>query len=203
MSEASQSNVSNETILEFIREATATKRAIEEATGRHRAVLKRAKNAGCNPKIISSAIVSRRQDPAVVVSEVRETVRTFNLVGIEMGSSDLFGGWSGEITEKAAEQHSAFSVKEAGYEAGKAGTDRAGNPHEPGSPFHQRWDEGWIAGQAAIAARMMPGATQANASRKRPERTEATGAAPEPKRRGRPPGSKNRPKPDAASPAVN
>lgn len=176
-------NVPNETWLEFIREASATKRSIEEATGRHRAVMKRAKAAGCNPAIIASAIAAKRKDAAIVLSEVRDTVRVFNLVGIPLEQHDLFGSWSPLVTDKAAEAHDRFTADERGYDAGKAGQDRAGNPFTPGSPFHADWDAGWIKGQAAIAERMHSNAKQADASRQRPERTPKTAAAPKAKTR--------------------
>lgn len=175
---AAPSNVANETILQFVREASATKREIEEASGRHRAVMKRAKAAGLNPKVIALAIGAKKQDPAVVLSEVRETVRTLNLVGIEMTQGSLFGGWAPQVTEKAAQEFDRFTADDRGYEAGKAGQDRGGNPFTPGSPFHQDWDSGWVRGQAAIAERMAPNAKQADASRARPKRTPAKAAAP-------------------------
>lgn len=172
------SNVANETWLEFIREASATKRGIEEASGRHRAVLKRAKAAGCNPAIIAAAIAAKRKDHAVVMGEVRDSVRVFNLVGITIAQTDLFGGWAPEVTEKAAADHDMFTAEERGYDAGKAGQDRHGNPFTAGSPFFQEWDSGWVKGQAAIAERMAPGASQADASRKRPDRAAKEATAP-------------------------
>lgn len=194
MSETNPSNVPNETWLQFVREASATKREIEEASGRHRSVMKRAKAAGCNPKIIALAIASKRQDPAIVSNEIRDTVRVLNLVGVTMTQTDLFAGWSPEVTEKAAMEHDHFTADERGYDAGKAGQDRDGNPFEPGSPFHVAWDAGWLKGQAAIAAAMAPGATQASARRARPKREEVGADAPAAvtrtgRRRGRPPAS--------------
>jgi hypothetical protein len=178
VSEIFPTNVSNETWLQFVREAAATRREIEEATGRHRAVMKRAKAAGCNPKVIAAAITAKKQDPAVIVSEVRDSVRVLNLVGIELDSGSIFGSWQPEITQKAAEEFDLHVAEERGYGAGKGGGDRDANPYEPGSPFHAAYDKGWIAGQRAIAEQMGPDKKPVAASRARPARTEAGKDAP-------------------------
>ena len=175
---SAQSNVPNETWLQFIREAGATKRDIEEASGRHRSVMKRAKAAGCNPKILALAIAAKRQDSAVVLSEVRDTVRVLNLVGVEMTQVDLFGSWTPEVSEKEADAFDQHTAEDFGYRSGKAGQDRAANPNEPGTPFHVAWDAGWIRGQAVIAEQMGPDKKQVTARKERPARTAATGSAP-------------------------
>lgn len=199
MPEVFPTNVPNETWLQFVREASATKREIDEASGRHRSVMKRAKAAGCNPKVIALAITSKKQDPAVVASEIRDTVRVMNLVGVELTPGNLFGTWEPSVTEKAAEEFDLHTSEERGYAAGKGGQDRAGNPFEAGSPFHQSWDNGWIRGQKFIADSMGPDKVQANASRKRPERTPEAKTAPKAAtKRGR-----GRPRKDGAGAAAH
>ncbi len=59
-----------------------------------------------------------------------------------------------------------------GLTSGRTGQDRGKNPYTPGTEQYQRWDTAWLRGQG--------------------ERSGA--ASEEPRRRGRPPGSKNRPK---------
>ena len=145
--------------------------------------MKRAKAAGCNPAIIAQAIAAKRKDPAEVLSEVRDSVRVFNLVGIEILAPAIFGDWVPAVTEKAALDQDMFTAEERGYEAGKAGQDRNGNPFTAGSPFHQEWDAGWAKGQGAIAERMQPGAKQADASKQRPARGAKEAAAPKAKER--------------------
>jgi ribosome modulation factor len=183
VSESAPANVSNETWLEFVREATATKRAIEEATGRHRSVMKRAKAAGCSPAILALAIQSKRKDPAVMVSEIRDTVRVLNLVNVKMTQADLFGGWEPQVNAGAAAVQALFDAEERGYAAGKAGAAAGDNPYQLGTEAAQCWGKGWSAGKDAAAAAKPAGTTQADASRKRPQRSPAKAAAPEPKKR--------------------
>lgn len=74
-------------------------------------------------------------------------------------------------------------IDREGEAAGKAGHDRAGNSYTPGTEQAARWDQAWLRGQSTIAASMAPPSTSA-----------ADG--PQLRKRGRPPGSRNRPKVD-------
>jgi hypothetical protein len=71
--------------------------------------------------------------------------------------------------------HSLRQLDIEGETAGKAGRRRDSNPYTPGTEAAQRWDVAWLKGQSTIAASMAPE---------------------EPRRRGRPPGSRNRPRDD-------
>lgn len=71
-------------------------------------------------------------------------------------------------------------IDHEGETAGAAGRKREENPYTPGTEQAQRWDVAWLRGQARIADSMAPG------------------GGPELRRRGRPPGSRNRPKTDLA-----
>jgi ribosome modulation factor len=205
MSDLAPTNVPNETWLEFLREATATKRAIEEASSKHRTVLKRAKAAGCNPKVLAIALAAKTQDPAVVVSEIRDTVRVLNLVNVTMKQTDLFGGWEPTLNAGAAAVQALFDAEERGYAAGKAGAAADENPYELGTEAAQSWGRGWSHGVDAAKARAPEGAAQANASRKRPSRTAETAAAPEVKKRSgrKPAGDAPKPKGRGAAAATH
>jgi hypothetical protein len=175
---------SNETWLEFIREATLSKRSIEEASGRHRAILKRAKSAGCNPKIVMEIINGVRQGAEVIVPEMRDRARGFNLAGINVTQEHVFGGWDDRVTTKADEEHQVFEAAQAGYTAGKNGVPIDDCPHAPGTEHYVAWTREWHMGQAAIAAAMGPKAERASAARKRPARTAERATAPQVKERG-------------------
>jgi hypothetical protein len=73
-------------------------------------------------------------------------------------------------------EHQVHQIEAEGRKAGEAGRNRGDNPWSPGTYPAESWDAGWLEGQTAIAATMAP-----------PEAAQ--------RRRGRPPGSRNRPKP--------
>ena len=67
-------------------------------------------------------------------------------------------------------------VDAEGEAAGRGGKRRESNPWTPSTEQYERWDTAWLRGQSQIAATLKP---------------DDDG---EPKRRGRPPGSRNKPK---------
>jgi ribosome modulation factor len=73
----------------------------------------------------------------------------------------------------AVNVHELKRIDHEGEAAGKAGHHRDANPYTPGTEYAQRWDSAWLRGQAELAETLGPET---------------------PKRRGRPPGSKNKPK---------
>lgn len=75
----------------------------------------------------------------------------------------------------AVNVHELKRIDHLGEAAGKNGQRRDANPYTPGTEYAQRWDSAWLRGQAAIAATLAPDGQQ-------------------PRRRGRPPGSRNKPK---------
>src|SRR5208283_943020 len=192
------SNVSNETWLNHIRECALAKRAVEEASGRHRAKLKAAKADGVDPKLVAWAVTQvKRRDALDVALELRGMVRVANLLGVSAMMDSIFDGWSPGINSAAQHQQGLFDAEDSGYQAGKQGTSRSDNPEIAGTEAFVEWDKGWIAGQAAIAASMGPGETQASADRDVPEDADGPGDAPSSasgaaKKRGRPLGSKNK-----------
>jgi ribosome modulation factor len=80
--------------------------------------------------------------------------------------------------ERAFNVHELHAIDGEGFDAGRNGRRRDSNPYRPGTEAHQRWDNAWGRGQQVAV--------------------EAMGGEDAPKRRGRKPGSKNRPK-DAAA----
>ena len=62
------SNISDEVIASYAIEADRAQRDIDEATGRKRSVLKRAKSDGIKTRLLLAAIKMKRQDPDEVAS---------------------------------------------------------------------------------------------------------------------------------------
>lgn len=101
--------------------------------------------------------------------------------------------------------HELHGIDTQGLEAGKNGRRRDSNSYTPGTEAYQRWDTAWVRGQASIAERMAPQSTAANgaaapngAASPDGGTGPAAGEDAAPKRRGRPRGSRNRPKEDTA-----
>jgi hypothetical protein len=98
-------------------------------------------------------------------------------------------GYQGQMEFKA-EVADLKRVDGEGFDAGKTGIKREANPFTPGTEIFVRWDTAWLRGYAEN-----PAATQGDGGENGEVR----------RRRGRPPGSKNKPK-DATGPgseAVN
>jgi hypothetical protein len=99
----------------------------------------------------------------------------------------------GDETNEAILKHQLEQAERSGYERGRKGNGTANdNPWPPGSEGHQRWHNGYMRGQTEIAATLDPN---------RPQSAKANGAGTG--RRGRPAGSKNKPKGDRGGAAAN
>lgn len=102
---------------------------------------------------------------------------------------------SDDPAERAMNVHELHAIDGEGYDAGRGGLRRDGNPWRPGTEPHQRWDNAWMRGQASLVGEMgQPNGHAGNGHADRVQDSEAAA----PKRRGRPFGSKNRPKEAAA-----
>jgi ribosome modulation factor len=77
--------------------------------------------------------------------------------------------------------HELKAVDAEGFEAGRTGKKRERNPYTPGTEAAQRWDSAWLRGQGEAVERLGKPAPSTPASGER-------------RGRGRPPGSKNKPK---------
>jgi len=107
-------------------------------------------------------------------------------------------------SDDASAEQRAWAAGEAGFTAGKQGKSRVDdNPYATGTALFVEFDRGFMRGQAAIAAKLGANAKQANPRKARSDKLqqavvdeifceEEQAAPPESKRRGRPPGSRNR-----------
>lgn len=165
--ETAKSNVTNEAIAQFAIEADQAQREIDEATGRKRAVLKRAKGAGVNTKALLSALGMKREDEEMVRLQMRDTIRYAQIVvpAVKLNQDDLFGGIETRaLKPKVQAQVLAWDAEQEGYNAGLTGGDRADSRYPEGTPGATQFFKGFIRGQAVIAARMGPDEKKASTS---------------------------------------
>jgi hypothetical protein len=151
------SNVTDDTILEHARAVMASKRALEEASGRHRNTLKRAKDAGVTTSTLNRVIAEHREDPAVVWARQREEVRYRRLLIAADPEQLSLDVQEPAPTEKSRGEFREFEIEDRGYCDGKAGISPETSGYDPGTNFHAVYMRGWQRGQAYIAEQMKPG----------------------------------------------
>lgn len=120
--------------------------------------------------------LQRARKDATLAGETREKrERGYRFVMAAQGKpiigvqGDLFQDAAKAEMDKALKFLDLQRVKQEGFDSGRGGRPRGGNPWTPGTEAYQAWDGEWIRGQAELAA----------------------GSDTEPKRRGRPPGAKD------------
>jgi ribosome modulation factor/uncharacterized protein (UPF0335 family) len=155
-------NVTPEAVQEITRELVTSRRAIAEAQGAHRAVMKRAKGLGINTKAIAEVVNNRALDADEVTRHYRDVMRYAAINGATYAlQQDLFptSGMDLHVTDTATAEHQEWEASEAGYLAGNNGQPAEGCPFPPASSLAQMWLQSWHRGQAAIAATLEPGET--------------------------------------------
>jgi uncharacterized protein (UPF0335 family) len=177
-------NVTQATFLQFIDELDNADQMVAEAVGNRKDVRKRCVGAGLNIKAVDQARKVAEQSGDKREQHDRDFRQYMLWLGKPMGYQ---ADWidperrapsspNGEDLT-AVSEHQQQQVERAGRAAGEAGRDRSSNPWSPGHLLAQLWDQQWLAGQEALARKIGP-----------------TESAAPPKRRGRPPGSRNRPR---------
>jgi ribosome modulation factor len=165
--ERARSNLSNDVIADFMREAAATKRAVEEANSAHRTVLKRAKAAGVNQRALLEAMAAKKQDADKVVIELRDTIRYLEIAKIPISKSGLFDDLDLEpLSAEAEEADASWASEEAGYQAGIANAARDDNPFPPGQKTHGDWDAGFRRGKQFLAGQTTDSAVKPASTRR-------------------------------------
>lgn len=175
----SSNTIQAKEFLSIQQELLEAQREIDKATGRKRAILKRAKNSGAD--LDALALLNRL---AKLDDDVREGL---------IGNLQKYSSWQGTTiwtqadlpldavaSAPAAEDKEKWDdarTYDSGYHAGADGANRDANPFEAGSSKYERWDVGYLDGQESIADKM-----GANAG--------VTTPSSKPRGRGRPPGSK-------------
>jgi hypothetical protein len=171
-------NVTQATFLQFIDEYHGVDQAVAEAVGMRKDLRKRIRGAGLNLAAFDRARTEAEKSGDKREDEDREFRQYMNWLGKPIGyQADWVGAPpppDGEDTAAIAE-HQIHQVETHGRAAGEAGHNRGSNPWSPGTMLYTVWDESWMAGQEVIARKMGLAETP-------------------PRRRGRPPGARNRPK---------
>jgi hypothetical protein len=178
-------NLTQASFLQFIDELDNADQMVAEAVGNRKDVRKRCIGAGLNIKAVDQARKVAEQAGDKREQHDRDFRQYMLWLGKPMGfqanwiDPDHGNAPAPNGQDMAAvSEHQQQQVERAGRAAGEAGRDRGANPWSPGHVLAQLWDQQWLAGQEALARKIGP-----------------TESAVPPKRRGRPPGSRNRPRP--------
>lgn len=152
--EGRKSNVSNELIASFAIECEQAQREIDEASGKKRAVLKRAKASGLNTKALLAAISIKKQDDDTTKTEERDRLRYAAIIvpGGPWKQEELFADLDlRPLNRKAQAAQTDWEMEMTGYQAGRDGHDKSANPHHAGTPGFVKWQAGWQRGQLHLA----------------------------------------------------
>jgi ribosome modulation factor len=165
-------SLSNDEKLQWARDIRRSQRERDEATGRHRALLKRAKSEGIDLDAMKRAIKALRIEPDEVVTSTRNEIHYMQLLGIGGITSDSIFVGDIEITERTQQEEDLWEADDRGYRAGRNGTRSDECPYDGGTEAHAVWTKSWRKGQASMAVEMGPNAKIASAQREHPGRTE-------------------------------
>ena len=166
--------LSNDEELQWSRDISRSKRKVTEASGAHRALLKRAKSAGINVKKLLETHEATKLDSDVVIADLRDYTHYLQLVGVPNVTPEAVFRHDAAVTQKTQMLEDVHDAEEAGYKAGRNGVPIDDNPYPPGSECHVAWREHWSEGQAAIALELGPDAKVASAAKAHPGRKGAS-----------------------------
>jgi hypothetical protein len=176
-------NVTRSTYLEFYDAYAAADALVAEAVGARKDLRARIKGAGFLLGPFDRARKEAEKSGDMREAEDAEFRRNMEWLGKPVGfQTTIFteaeapaGGAPNGHDTAAVSEHQRRRVSDAGHTAGLHGYVRDGNPWSPGTLLYQVWDSGWHQGAEMLAQSRVP-----EPGSKRP--------------RGRPPGSRNRPK---------
>lgn len=174
---APPSNVTDDTIREFVGKAIGAKAELEEAEaaakskrGGYRAVLKAAKAAGVDPGHITWFLDARKRDVKDIDRETSWRNRIARVMALPLGTQlGLFEDGTTVATavdgDKIAANETAPTVDmlitadEQGYQAGQAGKLPDATPYgDPASPLAIRWEKARQKAQEEMVLAMGKGA---------------------------------------------
>lgn len=181
------SNVTDETVREFLQRARVNrgelevaKKAMRSANATLRSTYKEAKKAGVDVDALIWTLDNEKREPADIEREMRARARLARIAGLPIGTQlklmfvDEATGESvaaavdrqqldgSPAPEGAPTDSPAGYTEEAGFRASLDGKKADANPHPAGTKPHAVWHEGWMRGQAQLVAEMSrtpPGAT--------------------------------------------
>mgnify|MGYP000046402635 CR=1 FL=1 len=162
------SNVSNEVIASFAIEADQAQRDIDEASGRKRAILKRAKGQGVKTDIILAVLAMKKQDEADVLARMRDTLRYAAIIvpNVKLSQADLFDTLDTKpLNARSRADVQEWEAERKGYECGLIGGSMGDCVYAPGTEARVHFERGFVRGQTVIADRMGENAKKADPSR--------------------------------------
>ncbi len=142
------SNVTDATIVAFIKEYTLARRKHEEAGGVVKQILKRAKSFGVNPSALTHGYKDAKREPDEIAAEIRDRIHYLSLRNLEIEVEAIFGFAAEPLPQKIEDDQQNFEANDNGYKAGMAGESADANPWPPGTMRHVSWSEGHIDGEA-------------------------------------------------------
>jgi len=166
----SNSGVSHAEILELHQKYDDADAACAAAVGARKELRQIIKGKGINLGGFDQARRDRNMSGEKRQAAQQEYHRQMAALGMPVDSVQVEFAFDRE----AMDTHRLHLVDTEGYEARKKGQQRDTNKYVPGTEAHQRWDNAWLRAETELA--------QAGGD----------GPAANPKRRGRPPGSKNK-----------
>lgn len=144
--------------VELTLEARRMKRALDEASGKYRAVLAKLSDGGVDMKAWRQVEKLSQLDPEEREMQLRNVARYAGFLDLPLGTQvSAFSDDTAKPGQKTKSTIAEFQVEDDGYDAGRGGSARDTNPHEAGSPFHVLWDKGHRAGEAAAVEAMKTG----------------------------------------------
>jgi ribosome modulation factor len=196
LDQAMETMINSDSAADWMRQYQTQKRVCAEENGVLRNIVKRAKADGMPIKAMIATVAASKLDPEEVQRDLRDRLRLMSIKRIEVDRDSLFD-WDTAVTAQTRQADDAWTAGDKGYRAGRHGTPAEECPYEAGAPLAVAWLVDWRKGQASIARELGQNASQASASRARPQRSAqqqgdlgvaANGAA---KKRTRGPGRKN------------
>lgn len=145
--------VPDEVYRRWLPKVEIAKKALDKATdarrqknGEYRAILKAAKDDGCNVEAIVRARDLHDQDHTIVVVDYYDIGRVLRIIKSPLVTQlELFAD---------QDLPAPANARLAGYHAGKNGEGADNNPYQAGTDEHVQWREGCCEGQASIVSRM-------------------------------------------------
>lgn len=141
------------------------KERLNTANGEYRAVVKKAKAAGCKTSVLLEVLREKKQDLDQVNIDLKDKLYYRDILGMPVDQKYLFG--SPKVSAEVREQVTIQDAEAAGFIAGKSGADRGDNRHPAGSAMFAAWDRGYLKGQEVIAKQMGPKGTVASTRKAR------------------------------------
>ncbi len=159
--------LSPDRIVELTLEARRMKRALDEASGKHRAVLSKLSEGGVDMRAWRQVEALHKLDDDEREVRMNNVARYAGFLSLSLGAQPgLFSSDDANPTTKTREAVQAALAEDDGYAAGRSGSARDTNPKEAGTPHHVLWDKGWKAGEAAAIEAMKTGESKVRGRQK-------------------------------------